>query len=424
MILLSDPSGIDLEWILPLVDEFQEAGIRPVVIDCTAPETAAISRYWRAALKHVLGDEPMRLVDFEPVGRMLSRFLELLLFSPVRLKSSLGAIYFSPKSPLNRVVFGRLRQVYVERGLAEIMKDSLGVFVGLRDRDWSAGSYEGRVVTAAKAAGVAVIGYPAVVDAKILLTSITDCDIALANTEQQARSWSRLPVRSVRALTPPKLTQRWLSRLGKIHAAIGDVPPIPQARPVVLLVLKNDNSIVWSNLDFFETAGDLISSLIGDGFFVLIKPHPRQTKDALDRLMSAFSHSDFALVEGALSYWASRADRVVSLLSGGVVDCLAGGKVAVLYWPMGNLEAAEVARAPSAFAYYSQGDAGEFATKYRSLALEVTNRPFRLPADKAAEAEIRANYARLFPLAEDCRELIDFLAAPAECGAPVAVAAQ
>lgn len=53
---------------------------------------------------------------------------------------------------------------------------------------------------------------------------------------------------------------------------------------------------------------------------------------------------------------------------------------------------------------------GGFASKC-AMSIEVTQRPYRMSDDGAAELRIRSHFEGLLPPAEDCRDPIDFLLA-------------
>ena len=122
-----------------------------------------------------------------------------------------------------------------------------------------------------------------------------------------------------------------------------------------------------------------------------------QDKAPLDR-------ARYTLVDGPLLYWAGRADVVVSLFSGGVLDCLAVGRVAVLYWPMTASYIANVRSGAVTDVYVRSRCGGAPATKYRAFCFEVTEPGFRLPAMEDAASRLAA-FRRHYPGAEDCRAI-------------------
>ncbi len=399
IVALSDSSRVDLEWILPLIDELIEAGRRVEVFDFTPVDRDDRSSYAMRSLRHVLGRRPLRYGDMEPIPSALARLLDRVRANANVAVARLGALYYSAKSPL-----AHWRTRARARALDRLFAGCAALFVGLRDREWPDGTGEAELIAAARRRGVPVIGFPPVVDHEIPHRQLMTCDIALANTPQQADGWRTVSGARIVAVTPPLFTARWLARLDAVqHALLGTQGGAGSGK-TALVILKNDNSIVWTGLDFHETAREMLTVLLDAGMHLLIKPHPRQSPEALRRLLAPIDRARYTLVDGPLLYWAGRADVVVSLFSGGVLDCLAVGRVAVLYWPMTASYIANIRSGAVTDVYVRSRCGGAPATKYRAFCFEVTEPGFRLPAMEDAASRLAA-FRLHYPGAEDCRAI-------------------
>ena len=416
VVAISDKSRVELEWILPLIDEYVAVGHPVRVFDMAPVEVADDNSYWMRALSMVLGQEPDRLVDWEPIPNAIARFLDRLRASENALIARIGALYFSPKSPLVRFTpLGRWQETYRRRAADALFENCAALFVRLIESDWQEDTGEAVLIAAARAQGVPVIGYPSVIDYEIRRRNLMTCDLVLANTAGQAAQWEKISNTRIVAATPPKFTRRWLDRLSTIqHALLGEAD-LPEDRKTALVILKNDNSIVWTGLDFHETASEMVERLLAADMHILVKPHPRQSKKALQVLLARIDASRYTLVDGPLIYWAQRADMVVSLFSGGVLDCLAAGRVAVLYWPMTERYRAKIASGEVTDVYIRERPEGAPTTKYREFCFEVTTPGFELPETDDTAPLLRA-FQEHYPAAEDSSALRDAVAATLASG--------
>lgn len=401
VVVISDSSRVDLDWILPLIDEIIVMGGSVEVFDFTPMDRNDRSSYGMRSLHHVLGHWPRRYADLEPIPSVMARFLDRLR-AKAGVVAQIGALYFSPKSPLERIVsLSKWRKRARARALEHLFVNCTGLFVGLRAEDWADGTGEAELIEVARAHGVPVIGFPPVVDHEIPHRRLMTCDIALANTTQQAAAWEKVSDARVLAVGPPAFTKRWQARIEAVqHALLGNFDAPANAK-LALVILKNDNSIVWTDLDFHKTASEMLAALLDAGMHLLIKRHPRQSPEALLRLLDPVDSTRYTLVDGPLAYWAQRADLVVSLFSGGILDCLAVGRVAILYWPMTASYMKKVRSGEVTDVYVRRDGDGTPITKYRDFCFEVTDPVFNLPlrADTASRlAAFRAHY----PVAENC----------------------
>ena len=403
VIVISDPSRVDLEWVLPLIDELASDGVNLDVIDFSAPVPTDDSNYWMRALR-LIGHEPMLSADLEPIPRFLARALDWMRSSRHRPIALIGASYFSPKSPLNGLFpFTRWREARRRRRLGDLMASTACVFTRLREEDMAPEMPEGEFLEIARRNDVPVIGYPPVIDHIRSHRTLMNCDVALANTAPQAKT---LPVgKQTRAIavTPPKFTRRWLDRINQLQQRLSDPIKLPENRERTLVILKNDTSVVWKGLGFLETTRHLIDRLMSDGSYLVLKPHPRQSPAALDKLLDGLDPNDYCTVDGPLSYWAQRVDKVVSLFSGGVLDVLAVGKVPVLYWPLTDsyLDQIRADNVPEKYARLD--DSCRLVTRYGEFCHEVTSPNYQPPQSPDDSQPIR-RFRALYPMAPDCRE--------------------
>lgn len=417
VVAISDKSRVELEWILPLIDEFTTAGQPVRVFDLAPVREADPDAYWMRALRLVLGRDARRLVDLEPIPRTIARFLDYLRNSDNKTVARIGALYFSRKSPLIRFTpLGRWRKTHRKRAFDRLFRNCAALFVQLIDGGWPDGTGEAELIAAANDRSVSVVGFPPVVDHEIRFKQPMPCDMALANTPKQAAEWEKATNARVLAATPPKFTHRWLNRLSEIQDELMGHRELPTDRRTALVILKNDNSAVWDGLEFHETASEILTQLFATGVYILVKPHPRQNREALHALLATIDESRYTLVDGPLAYWARRADIVVSLFSGGVLDCLAVDRVAILYWPMTERYREKIASGDVPDAHVRRQRDGLIGTKYRQFCIEVTTPTFALPNSVDAEPRFRI-FRRHYPAADDCREIRDAvmsLAAPRE----------
>jgi|GEM_PF-6168910 len=409
VVVISDSSRVDLEWVLPLIDELMEGGGRVEVFDFTPMDRNDRSSYGMKSLRYVLGRWPRRYADLEPIPSVMARFLDRLR-AKASVVARIGALYFSPKSPLERIVsLSKWRKRARAQALEKLFADCSGLFVGLRAEDWAGGTGEAELIEAARAHGVPVIGFPPVVDHEIPHRKLMACDIALANTQQQASAWRKISDVRVLAVTPPAFTARWLARLEAVqHALVGNWDASSNAKSA-LVILKNDNSIVWTGLDFHETARNMLVSLLDTGRHLLIKRHPRQSQEALQRLLGEIDPTRYTLVDGPLAYWAQRAGLVVSLFSGGILDCLAVGRVAILYWPMTASYMKKIRDGEVTDVYVRRGSDGVPITKYHNFCFEVTDPVFKMPpmTDMASRLAV---FQEHYPAVENCAAIRKLIA--------------
>ncbi|MBO6805960.1 hypothetical protein [Thalassospira sp.] len=403
LIVLSDNSRVDLEWILPLVVEMKQQGIVPVVFDVTDQSRVSKHNFWSKALRVILGQDCILLADLEPIPKKITRVLVRLRASTNRFVSIWSAIYFSWKSPLYRF---RLLKRWREQSLADAWKSCFEnvevVYIGLRDVEYPEGTGEKQIVEIAKQNNIPIVGYPPVVDSEIPLKSMMDLDLVLSNTVEQAGEWSKVTKNRILPITPPKYTNDWLKYLPLLEEdVLGRADFFQKNRNNVLLVLKNDNSIVWDDIDFYETSSALLEYLVGGGNFVLIKFHPRQSEFAKTKLLSQFSVDDYRIVDGPLINLARKADRVVSLFSGGVLDCLAAGKVAVLYWPINSSYKKKIKDGNVSDVYIRFDDDGRIFTKFYEFVQEVTSKEFFFPEDVGKDSRQFQAFEKIYDIKDN-----------------------
>jgi len=404
IIVISDPSRIDLEWVLPLIDELAAENINLEIFDFSAPVPRDHSNYWVRALR-LIGYEPSLSADLEPVPSSVARTLDLMRSSKNYALSLLGAWYFSAKSPLNALFpFTSWREKKRREKIFGLMESASCIFTPLRKKDRPETLPEGELLAAARESGVPIIGFPMVADQFLPHRTVMQCDYALVNTAPQVDTLPAHRNTVTVAAMPPKFTQRWLGRLNQIYERLAEAPRLPADRDIVLVILKNDTSVIWSGLDFFGTARHLIDRLLIDGAFLVLKPHPRQSPSALRRLTAGLDHNDFCVAEGPLSYWAQRADRVVSLFSGGSLDALAVGKVPILFWPLADSfsEKMNSERLDDSFAKLDES--GRPTTRYSELCHEVTSEFFELPSSIDDSGPLE-RFRALYPATKDCRQI-------------------
>ncbi|MEQ8390854.1 MAG: hypothetical protein RIB30_07655 [Thalassospira sp.] len=413
LILLSDNSRVDLEWILPLIDEMKQQGIKPVVFDMADPKLVLANNYWMRALRLIIGEDCFLPSDIEPLPRKMSRMLMSLRAHKSRFVAIWGALYFSWKSPIYWFPSIALwRRRCLDAAQRTLIENVVAVYVGIRDEEFPAGTGEAEFLEFARKHSILIIGYPSVVDHEIPLKSMMKLDLALANTKEQALDWQRVTKQRVLEVTPPKYTRRWLRSLPSLHHDVCDSEEyVPHKQKTALAILKNDTSIVWNGIEFHETASQMLARLVEDGYYVLVKFHPRQTEVAQARLLAEFDRSDYCVVEGPLIYWASRVNRVVSLFSGGVLDSLAAGRVAALYWPMSEQYNEKVQTGEVSAVYARDDGHGNLVTKFNKFVQEISGPTFCLPEDVGVDSAQHKAFRTLYEIREDNSELHKYVVA-------------
>ena len=404
IIMLSDPDRMDLEWMLPFIDELSSEQVNLEIFDFSAPMPLDRSNYWLQALR-LIGHEPKLSADLEPIPRFLARAFERLRSSNVYFISVLGACYYSPKSPLNLLFpFTKWRRGKRRARLMEMVNSASCVFVEHLWKDYPPTSFEGEVLNMARECGVSIIGYPAIVDHIRPRPRRMRCEYALANTPVQAKTLKVHPdTRSVH-VTPPKFTSRWLSRIIELHEQLANPAPLPPGRERVLVILKTEKAKSWKGLSFHDTTRGLMNSLLAEGAFLVLKPHPRQSQATLDRLVEGLSMDDYCIAHGPLLYWSQRVDRVVSLFSGGTLDVLAVGKVPILYWPLteGYKKQIRLGNVPGDL--MNLDEHGNLVTRYTDFCHQVTKPEYDPPESLDDDAPME-RFRTLYPMAPDCREI-------------------
>ena len=406
VVALSDNARVDLDWLLPLIDEVAADGGAVDVFDLTVHPGQDHSSI--RLLRSITGRWPWRYPDIEPIPIVVARWLDRLRANRRVAIARMGALYFSPRTPLRWLLpLPAWRTRRRRERLDRLFAGATCLFVGVRPRDWSADSGEGELIAAARHNNVPVVGYPPVVDHEIVFPSLMQCDVALANTSTQAKRWQAVSDLRVVAVTPPPFTQRWLRRVNELVQHVQMPPQASTNRKTTLVILKNDNSVVWNGLDFHATASELLKTLLATGYDLLIKPHPRQSQIALTRLLAPIDAYRYQLVEGPLMYWAQRADVVVSLFSGGVLDCLAVGRVAVLYWPMTEEYKVKIRGGAVTDTYVRADPDGQLHTKYSELCVEVTTPEFVMPNTSEISETLLMRFRALYPESADCTHLLE-----------------
>jgi len=337
LFFLTDPDLVELEWILPVMAEFKKASYHVMTLFAEPPHSTKSKIFIEIA--NELSDEVQSLDDFEVVPTSVLKKVRQLRNRRFPL-SKTDSFYFGNAGRLLGVEKQRKRWLQHSLGKWLRRQSPMGIFLSHRKRSpqlsfqlWEF------VLDVAQQQKIPIIGFPPAANVDFLKKNyLMPYDLTLVTSKAQADFLRPQAPNPVTAIGAPQLDPTWIEFLKNAYESkYPNHPAIPQDREIILVVLKNDTSVVWNTIDYVETTQSLIRQLIRKDRFLILKPHPRQTLPSLKKLLAEFSEEDYRIDFAPIAYWLYHADRCVSLFSGGSVHSLALGKVSYVYWPVSEV---------------------------------------------------------------------------------------
>lgn len=407
VVVISDHDLLDLEWIIPVIAQLKARGWGITTIIAARPDHTKHA-FWLWLLHRVADQVDYELDAFEPLPRAVMRQLRHWRDSSSRWISRIATTYFGMRHPLLRYSgFIAWREGRRQANLEQLLAETSAILTVAHEHERPEGSVEQRILSAARRRDVPLALFPPVTDHDITLARLQPSTAVFANTPGQAEAWQKMTNARVTDVPPPKFEPAWREQLSQAFETFSNRRLVDDGRERILIILKNDTSVLWQGLQFEAVLRQLLESLAGPDRLLLLKPHPRQTMARLKACLSQFPPQHFQLVEGPLSYWIERADHIVSLFSGGVLDALASRKVATLYWPFTTDYAALLQAGAISEGHVRRNESGQFVTRYHGFAHEVTSENFSLPQEDAAPflAKFHAHFNAPDGMQRICDEL-------------------
>jgi hypothetical protein len=378
-----DPNFIDLEWIAPVVSGYQILGHETDVICLHAP-SSKYEKFWVS----LVTDEASNIIIGTQYFDTSPQFFQYIekFFSRVihRLKATFSnqiRPVISTNKFKNETETRRSRR-RIKR-LADWISGATVIFIPYikQSPPLSPNADSSILIAAAKKATVPIVSYPAAVSTlHNEISHIKKFDAALLTVNTQISAFPTSFQKKVGAIGAPKFRESWRKKIQqKYENDFASLPNTLNGRELILVILKNDTSILWSGLDFFKTTRDLIDQLRNSKRILVLKPHPRQSQKGLNELLEGIPKDQYFVDYGPISYWASKAQISVSLFSGGAIDALAEGKIPYIYWPV-NSEYRHLLENGNVPDQYVKLDANnKIVTQFDNFACVITSIEFNMP---------------------------------------------
>ena len=380
---LTDPALVELEWILPVMKEFASSSYQIVVLFVEPPRKDMQQFFLK--LVPIIAHKTLSLDNFEPLPHFILKFLRRIRECN-NIFSRLTNLYFST-GRLGKLM-GTLQ--WRRKCIYEALDDWLSrkkVFAFIQsykkkqavplDSGWLPWYW---VVDAVQRKKVPVVGCPPAVAVTVTQEDyMMPHDLTIVTREEQAIFLNSKRPEPIIAIGTPQFESAWIRFVKQSYESFKNLEKfLPRDRKLVLVVLKNDTSIVWEGIDFVETTKSLLQQLSSQKYFLILKPHPRQTMKILKTVLKDFSSEDYLIDYGPISFWASRADISVSLFSGGVLHPLASGKVPYLYWPIGKTYKETIDSGKITPLFINREKDGSYKTQYDDFAIVIKESELRL----------------------------------------------
>lgn len=325
ILLIVSTSFGEVDWILPVLVAFKE----------THPDWQLISLFSHPQLWQNLQQNPILFAEFTKISglNILPHEIDTLFASkiePEQVKIILKDYnkdeyapcksYLADKCPQALLVnFPHSRHIYSNRDL-----DAIGNPV--EPEDWSRH------------------------------------DLFLLDSENDIPYWSNhVLLEKIRTFGYPVYDSWWIKRL----LAAPEFLQSPEARrakaagEVFFYISRGEHSHYLSQEDYEYLLRSLCEEVFArENAFLLIKAHPRQDLQELERLLAPYDRGRWLISGLHLLQLASLADVVISGWSSGILDALAVGKPVIEFWRFGGKD--PLCRKTSE---------GQFTTIYRELGL-------------------------------------------------------
>ena len=108
----------------------------------------------------------------------------------------------------------------------------------------------------------------------------------------------------------------------------------PKKKKFILLILKNENANIFEFINYDNLTLYTLKELSKLKLRIIIKPHPQQNIEKLKLLIEQSKLIDYKIVNKPIFYLSSKAFRVITQYSGGILDIVSTGKIPFLLWPV------------------------------------------------------------------------------------------
>lgn len=379
---LTDPALVELDWILPVMKEFASSSYQIVVLFLEPPREDM--QQFLLKLVSIIAHKTLSLDNFEPLPLFILKFLRRIRKCN-NIFSRLTSLYFSTGRLGKLMGTLKWRRGCIYSALDDwLSRERVFAFIHTykkktipTDSGWLPWYW---VVDAVQRKKVPVVGCPAAVAVTVAQEDyMMPHDLTIVTREEQANFLNAKRPEPIIAIGTPQFESSWVRYLQQSYEAFISIEKfLPRDRKLALVVLKNDTSIVWEGIDFVKTTKSLLQQLSNQNYFLILKPHPRQTMMALHAVLTDFSTNDYLIDYGPLTYWAIRADISVSLFSGGALHPLALGKVPYVYWPIDEAYKETIKAGKAVPLYVSREKDGSYKTQYDDFAIVIKESKLRL----------------------------------------------
>jgi len=102
----------------------------------------------------------------------------------------------------------------------------------------------------------------------------------------------------------------------------------------ILLILKNENANIFKFINYKNLTIYTLKELSKLKLKILIKPHPQQNIENLKSLVEQSKLKNYKIVNEPIFYLSSKAFKIITQYSGGILDIISTGKIPFLLWPV------------------------------------------------------------------------------------------
>jgi len=324
----------DLEWKLPVIQEFKNSGYEinvqlfsrsrhdPVVFSIHLLQNMGVTIHFKEDLD-----------PFEPLPIwLINKFRTLQNLG--KLGSFLSKLYFSWNSWLPHNLY---RHRIYSKNLLKLYNSSELIFLCHYPNIKMSGLIN-IIYESASCSNAFLIGIPLAPYNRWYHQSIyPKFDLVILNTKEEKNECSKITKLLIDYAGVPQFDSDWNIYCSMLYEKWSKkIQPYPDNKRKALVILTSEKHIQWKGMDHYSITLDMLKQLSDQNIFLLIKPHPRQDLDILNKILKEIPKSNFQLVDGLISYWAYRVDYVVSGLSMGCLLSLPAGKIPYVYWPINN----------------------------------------------------------------------------------------
>ncbi len=382
--LLVDPFHRELEWILPVIAEFQDAGYRVELFFRVARKIETGMYTFFVQLAETIADRVIWLDDLDPLPKKLVQYLYVWDKKPNRLSAAVHHLlrignFFGLSRWRNQVM-----QKFVEAWLNR--EDVLVLFAchqGPLEKPMPLDELPlwRFTLEMAKRQKIPHVGYPISIMGQAPKGDyLMPYSLLLVDFQEQIHWLSSTHSEPIKWLGSPQFDSSWIDRCVQAYEKYDPAvaKSLPKDRKSILVILKNDNSIFWNEWDFDETLTSMLEQLLATDDFLVLKPHPLQNMERLQRLLARFPKDRYTISFAPLLYWARKADRSISLFSSGVLYPLVFGKVTYLYWPFEDSYLDDVRSGKIQTDFIKFDEQGQMQTPFSNFTIVIPEKTLKL----------------------------------------------